>query len=107
MSILINYVKKRDQGFTRRASMILAGLSSLADRAVFGVIFGIMVMLAAYATAQAIDDAVDARDLRVHQEHRQRADKAEALLLTALNGGAIVVDGVKAVFFDKAKEHAL
>lgn len=107
MSILINYARRRDEGFTRRASMILAGLASIADRAVLATIAGVMLLLAAYATVQTIDDMVEERDLRVHKEHRQRADKAEALLLTALNGGAIMVDGVKAVFFDQAKEYPL
>lgn len=107
MSILINYNRRRNEGFSRKASRILAGLATIADRAVIGTIAGIMLLLAAYATAQYIDDKINERDLRVHKEYRERADKAESLPFTALNGGAIMVNQTHALFFDKVKETPL
>lgn len=103
----IEYARRRREGFGPAASLKLSGNSTDGDTAVGLVIAGIMFLFAAYATVQYIEDYIDQRDLRVSATHIKRADKAEKLLLTALNGGAILIEGRKAFFFDKQKETPL
>ena len=102
-----NYALRRKQGYSMAASVTLSGGTTAGDKAVAWVAIGVAVWLMLDSVSGYVNSYMDAREAAAVEQHKKRADHAESLVAAALNGGAIVVNKTKAVFFDKAKEISL